>query len=84
MRRGHAPARERQFADAVRGIADNGSAVVRKMPGIGGKLPVLSRIARVSAMIAAWPLVRLYKLHIAVQYGVGAVENRAFEISHQG
>jgi hypothetical protein len=28
------------------------------MPGIGGRLPVVSRIARTSAMIAAWPLVR--------------------------
>jgi hypothetical protein len=29
------------------------------MDGIGGRLPVVSRIARVAAMMAAWPLVTL-------------------------
>jgi hypothetical protein len=29
-----------------------------KIPGIGGRLPVRSRIARTSAMIAPYPLVR--------------------------
>jgi hypothetical protein len=29
------------------------------MPGSGGRLPVVSRIARVNSMMAAWPLVML-------------------------
>src|SRR4051812_27008646 len=34
------------------------------MPGIAGRLPVVSRIARVSAMMAACPLVTEYRLHM--------------------
>ena len=36
-----------------------GAMVSGNMPGSGGRLPVVSRSARVNAMIAAWPLVRL-------------------------
>src|SRR5580704_17892919 len=34
------------------------------MPGRGGRLPVLSRIAPANSRIACWPLVTEYKLHI--------------------
>lgn len=33
------------------------------MPGSGGRLPVLSLIPSLSALIASWPLVNEYRLH---------------------
>jgi len=36
-----------------------------KMHGIGGRLPVVSRIARIHSRIAAWLFVMLYRLHTA-------------------
>jgi len=41
-----------------------GASMSGKMPGIGGRLPVVSRIARIHSRIAAWLLVKLYKLHM--------------------
>jgi hypothetical protein len=37
----------------------------RLMPGSGGRLPLVSRFALEAAMMAAWPFVTEYKLHIS-------------------
>src|SRR3984893_5253847 len=54
-------ASSRTPSGALRAI---GAGKSGKIPGIGGRFPVRSRIARTSAMIAAWPLVKEYTLHI--------------------
>src|ERR1700730_18018977 len=56
-----AKASSRTPSGALRAIGARKSG---KIPGIDGRFPVRSRIARTSAMIAACPLVKEYTLHI--------------------
>src|SRR5690606_2452365 len=61
----HTPASQGELAFAVFAISDDRGGIVGKMPGSGGRLPVLSRIARASSRMATWPLVIEYRLHMA-------------------
>ena len=47
-----------------RAVRTTGAIWSGKMPGRGGRLPVVSRMARAMSRMAAWPLVREYRLHI--------------------
>jgi hypothetical protein len=53
----HAPQCQHQFPNTVWRVAQDRRHLIGKHPGMGGRLPVLSRSARVSSMIAAWLLV---------------------------
>jgi|ERR1700674_1273983 len=57
--------RHRELAHAVGAVARDRARWSGKIAGIDVRLPVWSRLAWTMAMIAAWPLIRLYRLQIA-------------------